>query len=188
MPDGPAKNSGKYISLNGDANWQVTLRLNLIDTTEGNYSLFANVSLKTRLDTRSIGRRQIKVGIRGRKGRKRAEARTLLVYVAHRLTLCNVSLMSRSLLKGVYNAARQPGGSPVEAGSLTASRLPLFIFGASLWTKVLKGLRRVKRITRHGQRYSNGSYDLKKGNFYEKKNSMSLFSNIFSWIITCAYE
>ena len=76
--------------------------------------------------------RPTKVGIRGGKGRERAEALTLLVCVAHRLTLCNVSPKSRSLSKGVDNAARPPGGSPAELGSLTASSLPLFLFGASL--------------------------------------------------------
>ena len=68
------------------------------------------------------------MGIREREGRERAEARTLLVYVAHRLTFCNVSLMSRSLSKGVNNAAHPPGGSPAEIGSLTASSLPLVPF------------------------------------------------------------
>ena len=38
--------------------------------------------------------------------------------------------------KGVNNAARPHGGRPAETGSLTASSLPLFLFGASLWTKV----------------------------------------------------
>ena len=37
---------------------------------------------------------RIKVRIRGREGRARAEARTLLDFAGHRLTLCNVSLMS----------------------------------------------------------------------------------------------
>ena len=48
------------------------------------FSLFANFSHLTRLDTRSIARRPIKVGIRGGEGRQRTEARSLLVYVAHR--------------------------------------------------------------------------------------------------------
>ena len=107
-------------------------------------SLFANVSHQTRLDTRSIARKPIKVGISGGEGRKRAEARTLLVYVAHRLTKCHVNLVSRSLSKGINNAARPPGDSPAENGSLTALSLSLFIFGASIWTKVQNGLRRVK--------------------------------------------
>ena len=37
-------------------------------------------------DTRSKARRPIKVGIKGRGGRERAETRTLLVCAAHRLT------------------------------------------------------------------------------------------------------
>ena len=49
-------------------------------------SQFANVSQQTRLDSRSIARRPIKVGIRRGEGRERAEAWTLLIYVAHRLT------------------------------------------------------------------------------------------------------
>ena len=84
----------------------------------GTHSLFANVSHQTRLDTRSIARRPIKVRIRGGEGRERAGARALLVYVAHQLTEWNVSLKSRSLSKGVNNAARPPGGSPAETGAL----------------------------------------------------------------------
>ena len=92
-----------------------------------NVPIFANVSHQTRLDTRSKARRPIKVEINGRGGRERAETRTLLVYVAHRLTWCNVSLVSRSLSKGVNNADRPPGGSLVETRSLKASSLPLFL-------------------------------------------------------------
>ena len=58
--------------------------------------IFAIVSHQTRLDTRSKARRPIKVGIKGRGGRKRAETRTLLVYAAHQLTWCNGSLMASS--------------------------------------------------------------------------------------------
>ena len=49
-------------------------------------SLFGTESHQKRLDTRSIPQRPVKVGIRGGEGRERAEARTLLVYVAHQLT------------------------------------------------------------------------------------------------------
>ena len=48
--------------------------------------LFVAASHQTRLDTRSKARRPIKVGIKGRGGRERAETRTLLVCAANRLT------------------------------------------------------------------------------------------------------
>ena len=48
--------------------------------------LFVAASHQTRLETRSKARRPIKVGIKGRGGRERAETRTLLVCAAHRLT------------------------------------------------------------------------------------------------------
>ena len=48
--------------------------------------IFVAASNQTRLDTRSKARRPIKVGIKGRGGRERAETRTLLVNAAHRLT------------------------------------------------------------------------------------------------------
>ena len=48
--------------------------------------IFVAASHQTRLDTRSKARRPIKVGIKGRGGRERAETRTLLVCAAHRLT------------------------------------------------------------------------------------------------------
>ena len=48
--------------------------------------VFVAASHQTRLDTRSKARRPIKVGIKGRGGRERAETRTLLVSAAHRLT------------------------------------------------------------------------------------------------------
>ena len=48
--------------------------------------VFVAASHQTRLDTRSKARRPIKVGIKGRGGRERAETRTLLVCAAHRLT------------------------------------------------------------------------------------------------------
>ena len=48
--------------------------------------IFVVASHQTRLDTRSKARRPIKVGIKGRGGRERAETRTLLVCAAHRLT------------------------------------------------------------------------------------------------------
>ena len=101
-------------------------------------SLFANVSHQAK----SIARRLIKVGRRGWEGREQAEAWTLLVYVAHQLTYSNVNMMSRSWSKGVNNAARPPGGSPAEIGSLTAWSLPVFLFEAWLRTKVQNGLLR----------------------------------------------
>ena len=48
--------------------------------------VFVAASHQTRLDTRSKARRPIKVGIKGRGGRERAETRTLFVCAAHRLT------------------------------------------------------------------------------------------------------
>ena len=48
--------------------------------------VFVAASHQTRLDTRSKARRPIKVGIKGRGGRERAETRTMLVCAAHRLT------------------------------------------------------------------------------------------------------
>ena len=72
--------------------------------------IFASVSHQTWLDTRSKARRPIKVGIkeRGRSGTSRP--RTLLVYVAHRLTWCNVSLMSQIVSRTQrWVQARIPG-------------------------------------------------------------------------------
>ena len=48
--------------------------------------VFVAASHQTRLETRSKARRPIKVGIKRRGGRERAETRTLLVSAAHRLT------------------------------------------------------------------------------------------------------
>ena len=74
-----------------------------------NSVVFANVSNQTRLDTRSKARRPIKVRIKGR-GRERAETRTLLVYVTHQLTWCNVSLMSQAVSRNqTWVRARIPG-------------------------------------------------------------------------------
>ena len=50
------------------------------------HQIFVAASHQTRLDTRSKARRPIKVGIKVRGGRERAETRTLLVCAAHRLT------------------------------------------------------------------------------------------------------
>ena len=59
--------------------------------------LFVAAPHQTRLDTRSNDRRPIKVGIKKRGGRERAETRNLLVNAAHRITWCNVSLMRRAV-------------------------------------------------------------------------------------------
>ena len=59
--------------------------------------LFVAASHQTRLDTGSKAQRPIKVGIKGRGGRERVETQTLLVYAAHRLTWCNVSLMRQAV-------------------------------------------------------------------------------------------
>ena len=77
--------------------------------------LFACASHQTRLDTRSMARRPIKLGIRGGEGRAVVEARTLLVYVAHRLT--DVSLMSQacqkeSILQFTHPEVAQPKQEP----------------------------------------------------------------------------
>ena len=70
--------------------------------------LFA-ASHQTRLDKRSKTRRPIKVGIKGRGGRERIETRTLLVCAAHRLTYCNVSLMSQVVSRTqMWVRARMP--------------------------------------------------------------------------------
>ena len=50
------------------------------------WALFVSASYQTGLVTRSMTRRSIIVGIRGGKGRARAEARTLLDHADHRLT------------------------------------------------------------------------------------------------------
>ena len=116
--------------------------------------IFVAASNQTRLDTRSKARRPIKGGDKGRGGQKRAEARALLVYAAHRLTWCNVSVMRQAVsrtqmwvrarmpvyglnltrglvsyvgYKGDKSAAHQPGGSLVETRSLKAPSLPLFL-------------------------------------------------------------
>ena len=64
-----------------------TLRIGLKYRTKGKVKVFVAASHQTRLDTRSKARRPIKVRIKGRGGRERAETRTLLVCAAHRLTL-----------------------------------------------------------------------------------------------------
>ena len=66
-------------------------------------SIFVAASHQTGLDTISMTRRSIKVGIRGGGGRSRAEARALLN----------------------YDAARPPKGGPPDVRDLTASSLPL---------------------------------------------------------------
>ena len=72
-------------------------------------AVFVAASHQTRLDTRSKARRPIKVGIKGRGGRERAETRTLLVCAAHRLTQCNVSLMRQAVSRTqMWVQARMP--------------------------------------------------------------------------------
>ena len=90
---------------------------------------FAYVSHQTRLNTRSKARRPIKVGIkkRGRSGTSRGSNPAGLC--------CSLSTREQGLVlhmedKEVNVAARPPGGSPAEIGSLTASNLPLFLCGA----------------------------------------------------------
>ena len=61
------------------------------------WRLFVAASHQTGLDTRSKARRPIKVGIREREGWERVETRNLLVFAAHRLTWCNVSLMRQAV-------------------------------------------------------------------------------------------
>ena len=72
--------------------------------------IFVAASHQTRLDIRSKARRPIKVGIKGGGGRQRAETRTLLVYAAHRLTWCNVSLMRQAVSRRtqMWVRARMP--------------------------------------------------------------------------------
>ena len=71
--------------------------------------IFVAVSHQTRLDIRSKARRPIKVGIKRGVGRERAETRTLLVYAAHRLTQCNVSLMRQAVSQTqMWVRARMP--------------------------------------------------------------------------------
>ena len=71
--------------------------------------IFVDASHQIRLDTRSKARRPIKVGIKGGGGRKRAETRTLLVYAAHQLTWCNVSLMRQAVSRTqMWVRARMP--------------------------------------------------------------------------------
>ena len=65
--------------------------------------IFVTASHQTGLDTRSMTRRSIKVGIRGEDSRTRAEARNLLD----------------------YDAARPPEGGPAKSGGLMASSQPL---------------------------------------------------------------
>ena len=57
-------------------------------------ALFVSASHQTGLDTRSMTRRSIIVGIRGLDGRVWAVARALLNYAGHRPSLCNMGLMS----------------------------------------------------------------------------------------------
>ena len=65
--------------------------------------IFVTASHQTGLDTRSMTRRSIIVGVRGGKGRGRAEARARLD----------------------YDTTRPPEGGPAETGGLTASSLLL---------------------------------------------------------------
>ena len=95
MPDSPAKRPGKYV--------------------------FVAASHQTGLDTRSKARRPIKVGIRGREGRERAETRTLLV------------IDPLSALRWVWKAACPPEGGPTEVGGFSASNLPLVSIPHPTW-------------------------------------------------------
>ena len=52
--------------------------------------------------------------------------------------------MSQACQKESIMQLTHPEVAQPETGSLTASSLPLFLFGASLWTKVQRRLRRVK--------------------------------------------
>ena len=63
-----------------------TTELKPYPTLSNHRQVFVAASHQTRLDTRSKARRPIKVGIKERGGRERAETRTLLVCAAHRLT------------------------------------------------------------------------------------------------------
>ena len=54
--------------------------------TKRKEKIFVAASHQTGLDTKSMTRRSIQVGIRGREGHARAEARTLLNYARHRPT------------------------------------------------------------------------------------------------------
>ena len=83
--------------------------------------LFAYASDQTRLDTRSITRKPIKVGIR--EGRVGYEPR-LEPCLSMFLIDSQYEPGEPSLSKGVNNAAHSPAGSPAETGSLTASSLP----------------------------------------------------------------
>ena len=81
MPDSQLKNFARC---------RVSRRVSFL----GGNVIFVSAFHQTRLDPRSLTRRSIIVGFRGRDGRARAEARALLVYAGHRPTLCNVDLMS----------------------------------------------------------------------------------------------
>ena len=83
--------------LHSSSYFQVLQSLYQSFSTVPSTPIFANVSHQTRLDIRSKARRPIKVEIKGRGDRERAETRTLLVYAAHRLTWCNVSVMSQAV-------------------------------------------------------------------------------------------
>ena len=110
-----------------------------------NNPIFFSASHLIGLYTRSMTRRSIIVGIRGREGR------TLLDYAGHRPTKCNMGMMSLAghgprfgsryvyLIiaetgprvpgpykddKRVNDAARPPEGRPPETDSLSASGLP----------------------------------------------------------------
>ena len=100
-------------------------------------------SHQTSLDTRSMTRRPIKVGMRRRSGRNRGSNPAGLCCSSTHLVQCESD--EPSLSEGVNNAAHLPRGSLAETGSLTASSLPLFLFGATLWTKVQREFWRAKR-------------------------------------------
>ena len=106
--------------------------------------IFVSASHQIGLDTRSMTRKSIIVGIRGGEGRARAAARALLDYVNEGLMslaghglkfgsrhgcliIAKTGQQGSVLYKGVNDAVRPPEGGPAEAEVLLASSLLLSI-------------------------------------------------------------
>ena len=91
-----------YVEVRGMRPRDIGLRLQELCYKKSCYPIFATASHHTGLDTRSMIRRSMIVGIKGEGGLARAETQALLD----------------------YNAAHQAEGGPADTGGFTASSLP----------------------------------------------------------------
>ena len=89
------------------------LSIRLFSVISSTLCLFVYLSLPPTRHDLTHGQKpesRLKRGQRGGEGRERAETRTLLVYAAHRLTWCNVSLIRQAVSRNqMWVRARMPG-------------------------------------------------------------------------------